>query len=163
MMNYGRQLSAGPLLVPRSQLHPWFTCLEQKIRNVYKAITGTRTSDVVHHHHYHHHHHHTHQRRRPSMHQHQPRPHLEQQTTPHPSPPDQAVSSAWHHPQRHAPSSSFVFRPTPQHHSPTVGFMFQSRPTGMVPPAGSYAYQEASASGSGCMSEQEEPLSQQNM
>ncbi|XP_044947401.1 uncharacterized protein LOC123396564 [Hordeum vulgare subsp. vulgare] len=167
VMNFDRQLSIGPLLVHRSQIQPWVKRLEQRIKDIYRAITCTRTSDVVQHqpqstqlprHSMHRH------QPRHSMHRHQPHPRLQGvEPMPHPPPPDQPGSSAWHQPQHHAPSSSFMFQPTPQHHNPTPGFMFHPHPTGMVPPAGSYAYHDASASGSGLGSEPEEPPSQQNM
>ena len=76
---YRRSLSSGPLL-GRSQQQSWVRRVENKLRNIYAAITCTRSSDVVHH--------------RPATRQ-DPRPRLTPQTTMRPPPPDQAGGSSW--------------------------------------------------------------------
>ena len=137
---FGRSVSSGALLPQPTQLVTWATRLEAKLRDIYRTLTCTRTSDVVRPQV-------LHRPPRPSTQQQasqstqqrqQPRPRLEvepsprpspqpsprpsPQLTPRPPPPDQAGSSAWQHQQ--GPTSGYVIHPQGQ----TSGFLFQPHP-----------------------------------
>jgi hypothetical protein len=145
--NFQRSLSSMPLMVPQPQIQNWMTRIEGRLRAVYRAITCTRTSDVLHqqplqrpprHS--------THQQQPrhstgqvgPTHHRHDPRPRLAEQWTPRPPRPDQAGSSAWQHQQD--PTSGYVIRPGPHQQGPTPGFVMQPPPTGMFLHINSFQY-----------------------
>ena len=92
---YTCSISTGPLL-PREEQSSWLKRLEDKLRRIYRSITCTRNTDVLHQHA-------SHLPPRPPMQQHQPRqPHQQgprPRITPTPttktSPPNQPGGSNW--------------------------------------------------------------------